>query len=52
MQLSDELEYLVEGTLHENVMEKVLDESLHGWQLDHLAGYTLGRVALSFSVVQ
>jgi hypothetical protein len=46
MEFPHELEHLVESTLHEHVVEEVLDESVHRWDLDHFPSDAFRRVAL------
>lgn len=46
MEFPHELEHLVKSTLHEHVVEEVLDESVHRWDLDHFPSDAFRRVAL------
>lgn len=46
VQLAQEHEDLVLGTLHKNIKQQVLDERLHRWQLHDFPGYSLRGVAL------
>lgn len=44
--LAQQLEHLVLRALHEHIVEEMLDEGVHGRELDDFAGDALRRVAL------
>ena len=46
VEFANQLQYLVQCALQKDIMQKMLDKTLHGGKFDNFADYTFRRIAL------